>query len=118
LRRVPAGAPDVAREAAASHRRAAEPRAGGRGGRDGRGVRSRLCAVPGVGLSQGAGRRAADIEAWLWDGGAGAILLETADDETSASAFYEKHGYMVLETIPRFYEDGTGALRMIKDAEM
>ncbi|HYG65592.1 MAG TPA: GNAT family N-acetyltransferase [Thermoanaerobaculia bacterium] len=77
-----------------------------------------LAVVPGL-QSRGIGSRLmADIEAWLWESGAGAIMLETANDETSARDFYERHGYFVLEVLDRFYEDGTGAFRMMKDPEM
>jgi ribosomal protein S18 acetylase RimI-like enzyme len=63
-------------------------------------------------------RLLAEIEAWLWSRGAKAILLETANDETSARRFYERNGYFVIETYPHFYEDGGGAFRMLKDPEM
>ena len=41
-----------------------------------------------------------------------AVLLETAVDNPAALAFYKRHGYSVLETIPRYYLDSVDALVM------
>jgi [ribosomal protein S18]-alanine N-acetyltransferase len=43
-----------------------------------------------------------------------AILLETAVDNLPALAFYKRHGYSVIETIPRYYLDSVDALVMGK----
>lgn len=41
-----------------------------------------------------------------------AVLLETAVDNSAALSFYKRHGYAVLETIPRYYLDSVDALVM------
>lgn len=41
-----------------------------------------------------------------------AVLLETAVDNAPALNFYKRHGYSVLETIPRYYLDSVDALVM------
>jgi len=46
--------------------------------------------------------------------GCKAVLLETAVDNAAALAFYKRHGYAVLETIPRYYLDSVDALVMGK----
>jgi ribosomal-protein-alanine N-acetyltransferase len=43
-----------------------------------------------------------------------AILLETAVDNIPALAFYKRHGYSIIETIPRYYLDSVDALVMGK----
>ena len=48
------------------------------------------------------------------DGGK-AVGLETAVDNLPALAFYKRHGYSVIETVPRYYSNGVDALRMRKD---
>jgi ribosomal-protein-alanine N-acetyltransferase len=77
-----------------------------------------LAVTPGMQSRGIGGRLLAGIEAWLWDRGAQAVVLETACDETSARGFYEKNGYSVLETLARFYEDGGDAVRMLKDSDL
>jgi [ribosomal protein S18]-alanine N-acetyltransferase len=47
--------------------------------------------------------------------GSKAVGLETAVDNLSALAFYKRHGYSVIETVPRYYSNGVDALRMKKD---
>ena len=42
------------------------------------------------------------------------ILLEVAVNNFPALAFYKRHGYAVLETIPRYYLDSVDALVMGK----
>src|SRR5512146_2799937 len=44
-------------------------------------------------------------------------LLETAVDNVPAIAFYKKHGYVVLKTIPRYYDGKLDALLMGKRLE-
>lgn len=51
----------------------------------------------------------------LRTGGSSAVGLETAVDNLSALAFYKRHGYSVIETVPRYYSNGVDALRMKKD---
>ena len=43
-----------------------------------------------------------------------AVLLETAVDNPAALNFYKRHGYAVLETIPRYYLNSVDALVMGK----
>jgi len=43
-----------------------------------------------------------------------AVLLETAVSNTAALAFYKRHGYSVIETIPRYYLNSIDALVMGK----
>jgi ribosomal-protein-alanine N-acetyltransferase len=47
--------------------------------------------------------------------GSKAVRLETAVDNLPALAFYKRHGYSVIETVPRYYSTGVDALRMRKD---
>lgn len=42
------------------------------------------------------------------------IELETAVDNTSALAFYKRHGYSVTRTFPRYYSNGVDALVLEK----
>jgi [ribosomal protein S18]-alanine N-acetyltransferase len=41
--------------------------------------------------------------------------LETAVDNMSALLFYKRHGYHVIQTIPRYYSNGVDALLLEKD---
>jgi ribosomal-protein-alanine N-acetyltransferase len=43
-----------------------------------------------------------------------AVFLETAVDNAAAIAFYERHGYRVLQTLPRYYHGELDALLMGK----
>lgn len=45
------------------------------------------------------------------------IYLETAVDNSPAIAFYKRHGYDVVETIPRYYSNGVDALVFAKNLE-
>jgi [ribosomal protein S18]-alanine N-acetyltransferase len=47
--------------------------------------------------------------------GSRAVGLETAVDNLAALTFYKRHGYRVLETVPRYYSTGVDALRLKKD---
>jgi ribosomal-protein-alanine N-acetyltransferase len=47
--------------------------------------------------------------------GSKAVSLETAVDNLSALAFYKRHDYSVIETVPRYYSNGVDALRMKKE---
>jgi ribosomal-protein-alanine N-acetyltransferase len=47
--------------------------------------------------------------------GSRAVGLETAVDNLAALTFYKRHGYRVLETVPRYYSTGVDALRLKKE---
>jgi len=47
--------------------------------------------------------------------GCSAVFLETAVDNTAAIAFYKRHGYSIIQTIPRYYLDSIDALVLAKD---
>ena len=46
--------------------------------------------------------------------GCSSMLLEVAVDNAAAIAFYHRHGYATLATIPRYYNDQTDALLLGK----
>jgi len=48
-------------------------------------------------------------------GGSRSVSLETAVDNISALSFYKRHGYNVIETLPRYYSNGVDALAMTKE---
>ncbi|PYX58186.1 MAG: hypothetical protein DMG73_11075, partial [Acidobacteria bacterium] len=43
------------------------------------------------------------------------VELETAVDNMAALAFYKRHGYDLVKTIPRYYSNGVDALVLRKD---
>ncbi len=47
--------------------------------------------------------------------GCRSIELETAVDNSSALAFYKRHGYSVIKTFPHYYSNGVDALVLQKD---
>ena len=47
--------------------------------------------------------------------GCKSVLLETAVDNFSALAFYKRHGYFVLKTLPRYYMNSLDGLLMTKN---
>jgi ribosomal-protein-alanine N-acetyltransferase len=47
--------------------------------------------------------------------GCRAVLLEAAVDNAAALAFYKRHGYFLLKTLPRYYSSGVDALVLKKD---
>jgi len=47
--------------------------------------------------------------------GCSAVFLETAVDNAAALAFYKRHGYNIIHTIPRYYLDSIDALVLAKD---
>ena len=53
-------------------------------------------------------------EARLESLGCRSLLLEVAVDNRAAIAFYKRHGFDVIETIPRYYQDSLDALLMGK----
>ena len=42
------------------------------------------------------------------------VRLEAAVDNVSALAFYKRHGYDVIQTVPRYYSNGVDALLLEK----
>jgi len=47
--------------------------------------------------------------------GCSTVFLEAAVDNAAALAFYKRHGYSVVQTIPRYYLDSIDALVLVKD---
>jgi ribosomal-protein-alanine N-acetyltransferase len=45
----------------------------------------------------------------------GSVVLETAVDNTPALAFYKRHGYDIVNTIPRYYSNGLDAFMLEKE---
>jgi [ribosomal protein S18]-alanine N-acetyltransferase len=43
------------------------------------------------------------------------VILETAVDNQTALAFYERHSYTVIKTLPRYYSNGVDAFVLKKD---
>lgn len=43
------------------------------------------------------------------------VHLETAVDNRSALAFYKRHQYLLVKTVPRYYSNGVDALVLEKD---
>jgi len=43
------------------------------------------------------------------------VYLETAVDNGSALAFYKRHGYDIVQTVPRYYSNGVDAFVLSKD---
>jgi [ribosomal protein S18]-alanine N-acetyltransferase len=59
-------------------------------------------------------RLMAECERRMVEAGCDAVFLETAVDNEGAIAFYRRHGYRVLERLPRYYHDELDALLMGK----
>lgn len=51
----------------------------------------------------------------LREDGCRAVFLETAVDNAPALAFYKRHGYFLLKTVPRYYATGVDAFVLKKD---
>ena len=51
----------------------------------------------------------------LCAGGCHAVVLETAVDNKAALAFYKRHQYDVIRTVPGYYSDGVDAFVLQKD---
>ncbi len=43
------------------------------------------------------------------------VVLETAVDNTPALAFYKRHGYFVVKTVPNYYSNGVDAFVLHKE---
>lgn len=50
----------------------------------------------------------------LGAGGSGHVFLETAVNNAAAIAFYKRHGYELIKTIPRYYKNNLDALLLGK----
>jgi ribosomal-protein-alanine N-acetyltransferase len=50
----------------------------------------------------------------LGSSGCHSVVLETAVDNSSALAFYKRHGYCVEKTMPRYYSNGVDAFVLEK----
>lgn len=57
----------------------------------------------------------AAAEERLRSAGCTQVHLETAVDNSPALAFYKRHGYYVLKTVPRYYSNGVDAFILKKD---
>ncbi len=55
-----------------------------------------------------------EAETRVQAGGCKAMYLETAVNNDAARAFYERHGYSVLRTLPRYYQGELDAYLMVK----
>jgi len=54
----------------------------------------------------------------LREEGCRAVFLETAVDNTEALAFYKRHGYFLVKTLPRYYSNGVDAFMLKKELEL
>lgn len=59
-------------------------------------------------------RLLAEGEDRLRAAGCGGVVLETAVDNQAALAFYKRHGYDIVKTVPRYYSNGVDALVLDK----
>ena len=50
--------------------------------------------------------------------GCSVVFLETAVDNAAAIAFYKRHGYDIIQTLPRYYLDTIDALVLCKELSM
>lgn len=73
-----------------------------------------------IDVAQGSRRRGAGrallgaAEAWAVLEGAGSMELETAVDNWTAQAFYDKQGYVKARKIENYYANGAAAWVMVK----
>jgi ribosomal-protein-alanine N-acetyltransferase len=51
----------------------------------------------------------------LREAGCRAVFLETAVDNRAALAFYKRHQYFLVKTLPRYYSNGVDAFMLKKD---
>jgi ribosomal protein S18 acetylase RimI-like enzyme len=59
-----------------------------------------------------------EAEQRLRAAGCSAVMLETAVDNDSALAFYKRHHYFLVKTIPRYYATGVDAFLLKKNLSM
>jgi ribosomal protein S18 acetylase RimI-like enzyme len=57
----------------------------------------------------------AEVEQRMRAAGCRAVILETAVDNASALAFYKRHQYFLVKTLPRYYATGVDAFVLKKD---
>ena len=57
----------------------------------------------------------AAAEERLQNTGVAQVFLEVAVDNTAALAFYKRHDYFVVKTVPRYYSNGLDAFVLAKD---
>jgi [ribosomal protein S18]-alanine N-acetyltransferase len=60
-------------------------------------------------------RLLAGAESWMRANQCSKSYLETAVDNLSALAFYKRHNYFLLKTLPRYYSSGVDAFVLQKD---
>jgi ribosomal-protein-alanine N-acetyltransferase len=53
----------------------------------------------------------------LQEAGCRAVFLETAVDNRAALAFYKRHGYFLVKTLPRYYSNGVDGFMLKKELE-
>jgi len=72
--------------------------------------------VPPAGRRLGIGSKMlAAAEERLRAGACHSVVLETAVDNSAALAFYKRHEYSVVKTIPRYYSNGVDAFVLEKE---
>jgi [ribosomal protein S18]-alanine N-acetyltransferase len=57
----------------------------------------------------------AAVEQRMRSAGCAAVILETAVDNANALAFYKRHQYFLVKTLPRYYATGVDAFVLKKD---
>lgn len=62
-------------------------------------------------------RLLAAAEQRLKEAGCRSVFLETAVDNRAALAFYKRHQYFLVKTLPRYYSNGVDAFMLKKELE-